>query len=192
MPPTANAVTTRETELPGVLIVEPPRFRDSRGVFFESWNLRRYAAAGIPEKFVQDNVSQSSRGVLRGLHFQNPRAQGKLVSVLSGEIYDVVVDIRRGSPTFEQWIAVTLDAESGKQLYVPEGFAHGFCVTSDSAVFTYKCTDFYAPDCEHTVRWNDPKINISWPVGDPLLADKDRDASCLKDLPTAVLPAYNE
>jgi dTDP-4-dehydrorhamnose 3,5-epimerase len=191
MPPTANAVTTHETELPGVLIVEPARFYDSRGVFFESWNLRRYAAAGIPEKFVQDNVSQSSRGTLRGLHFQNPNAQGKLVSVLSGEIYDVVVDIRRGSPTFRQWTAVTLDAEDGKQLYVPEGFAHGFCVTSDSAVFTYKCTDFYAPDCEHTIRWNDPEINILWPVGDPLLADKDRDARCLKDLPAEVLPAYN-
>ena len=160
MPPTANAVTTHETELPGVLIVAPVRFHDSRGVFFESWNLRRYAAAGIPEKFVQDNVSQSSRGTLRGLHFQNPKAQGKLVSVLFGEIYDVVVDIRRGSPTFGKWTAVTLDAENGKQLYVPEGFAHGFCVTSDSAVFTYKCTDFYAPDCEHTILWNDPEINI--------------------------------
>ncbi len=192
MPPTANAVTTHETALPGVLIVEPARFADSRGVFFESWNLRRYAAAGIPEKFVQDNVSQSARGVLRGLHFQNPKAQGKLVSVLSGEIYDVVVDIRRGSPTFGQWTAITLDAENSKQLYVPEGFAHGFCVTSDSAVFTYKCTDFYAPDCEHTIRWNDPQLNISWPVGDPLLADKDRDASYLKDLPTEILPAYNE
>ncbi len=192
MRPKANGVITRKTELPGVLIVEPVRFADSRGVFFESWNMRRYAASGIPEKFVQDNVSQSARGVLRGLHFQNPQAQGKLVSVLCGEVYDVVVDIRRGSPTFGQWTAVTLDAESGKQLYVPEGFAHGFCVTSNSAVFTYKCTDFYAADCEHTIRWDDPQLNIGWPVGDPLLSDKDRDASCLKDLAAETLPAYSE
>jgi dTDP-4-dehydrorhamnose 3,5-epimerase len=192
MSPDNNGVMTRKTELPGVLIVEPVQFHDSRGVFFESWNLRRYGSAGIPEKFVQDNVSRSTRGVLRGLHFQNPSAQGKLISVLVGEVYDVMVDVRLGSPTFGQWTAVTLDAESGRQLYAPGGFAHGFCVTSDSAVFTYKCTDFYAADCEYTIRWDDPQIDIRWPIENPLLSEKDRNGRCLEDLPMDCLPAYNE
>ncbi|MGI9213969.1 MAG: dTDP-4-dehydrorhamnose 3,5-epimerase, partial [Methylococcaceae bacterium] len=141
------------TSLPGVLLLEPKVFGDARGFFFESWNKERFEAAGIPLDFVQDNVSFSRQGILRGLHFQNPVSQGKLVQVLQGAVYDVAVDIRHGSPTFGHWYGVTLSAQKHLQLYVPEGFAHGFCVVSEMALFTYKCTDFYTPEHEYSLAW---------------------------------------
>ncbi len=174
------------TELPGVLIVEPRVFGDGRGFFFESYQQRRYAEAGIPGPFVQDNVSRSARGILRGLHFQHPRAQGKLVMVLAGSVFDVAVDIRRGSPTFGQWVGVELSGENKRQLWIPPGFAHGFCVTSESADFAYKCTDLYAPEHEHTLLWNDPRLGIRWPVEQPLLSAKDAAGKPLAEL--TVLP----
>lgn len=181
-----------QTELPGVVIVEPKAFGDHRGFFMESYNYERYADAGITEQFVQDNVSFSSRGVLRGLHFQNPGAQGKLVHVLQGEVFDVAVDIRVGSPTFGKWVGVTLSGENKRQFYVPPDFAHGFVVTSDTALFAYKCTAYYSPATEGSVRWNDPKIGIDWPVDSPLLAAKDENAPFLKDMPEGKLPMYGE
>lgn len=172
-----------ETELPGVLIVEPKVFGDSRGFFLETFNARRYAEHGIALPFVQDNLSFSARGTLRGLHFQNPQTQGKLVSVLHGEVYDVAVDVRDGSPTFGRWAGVTLSAENKRQFYVPPGFAHGFCVTSETALFSYKCTDAYAPQAEGSVAWDDPDLAIPWPVSVPLLSPKDAAAPRLRDVP---------
>jgi dTDP-4-dehydrorhamnose 3,5-epimerase len=180
-----------ETELPGVVIVEPRVFQDPRGFFMESWNQRRYADAGLPAEFVQDNLSYSARGVLRGLHFQNPRAQGKLVHVLQGEVFDVAVDIRRGSSTFGRWTGVTLSGGNKRQFYIPEGFAHGFCVTSETALFAYKCTDFYAPEDEGTILWNDPDVGIEWPVDEPLVSEKDARGSRLSDIPADRLPTYS-
>jgi len=165
-----------ETSLSGVLCVEPRRFRDTRGYFFETFRRDRYEDLGLPGDFVQDNVSFSGRGVLRGLHFQNPQPQGKLITVLQGEIFDVAVDIRVGSPTFLQWTGMMLSAENGRQLMIPEGFAHGFVVTGDSALVLYKCTSLYRPDCESSLAWNDPAIGIDWPLDAPVLSDKDRDA----------------
>ena len=179
-----------ETELPGVLIVEPKVFGDERGFFMESYNAGRYAEAGLPESFVQDNLSFSRRGVLRGLHFQNPQPQGKLVSVLRGEVFDVAVDIRVGSPTFGRWAGVTLSAENKRQFYVPPDFAHGFVVTSDVALFYYKCTDYYAPASESSVLWNDPEIGIEWPIESPTLSEKDRAAPTLREKPEDALPRY--
>ena len=187
-----------ETDLPGVLIVEPRVFGDERGFFMEGYNARRYGEAGVTDRFVQDNLSFSQRGVLRGLHFQNPRPQGKLVSVLSGEVFDVAVDIRVGSPTFGRWTGATLSAENKRQLYVPPDFAHGLLVTGEHALFFYKCTDYYAPDAEGTVLWNDPEIGIEWPVGDPVggqvgsptLSDKDAAARPLSAMPEDALPRY--
>jgi len=181
-----------ETELPGVLVVEPDRFGDERGFFQETWHARRYADAGIPGFFVQDNLSRSHRGVLRGLHFQNPNGQGKLVHVLDGEVFDVAVDIRVGSPHFGKWTGVILSADSGRQLYVPAGFAHGFCITGDTALFAYKCTDFYDRDSEGTIRWDDPDIGIEWPVADPLVSDKDGAAPFLSAIDSARLPRYED
>lgn len=172
-----------ETELPGALIVEPDVFGDARGFFMELWNRERYTQAGLAANFVQDNLSLSRKGTLRGLHFQNPQPQGKLVYVLEGEVFDVAVDIRVGSPTFGRWLGVTLSAENRRQFYVPPGFAHGFCVTSDTALFAYKCTDFYSPKTDAGILWNDPEIGIQWPVTEPLLSDKDRRAPRLKDVP---------
>jgi len=171
-----------ETELPGVLLVEPRIFRDHRGFFFESWSAERYRQAGIPGPFVQDNVSRSSRGVLRGLHFQNPHPQGKLVTVLEGEVFDVAVDLRVGSPTFGKWAGYYLSAENGRQLYIPEGFAHGFVVTSEFAIFSYKCTEYYRPEADRSLRWNDPEIGIEWPVEEPILSPKDAAAPLLGEL----------
>ena len=159
-----------ETGLPGVVIIEPDVFGDDRGFFMETWNGRRYEEAGLPGRFVQDNLSYSARGVLRGLHFQNPQAQGKLVSVLRGEVFDVAVDIRVGSPTFGEWTGVTLSAENKRQFYVPPEFAHGFLVTGEDALFFYKCTDYYAPSAEGIVLWNDPEIGIEWPTDAPTLS----------------------
>lgn len=165
-----NVIPTR---LPEVLIVEPRIHRDARGFFAETYHARRYAEHGIPVTFVQDNHSRSQRGTLRGLHWQLEVPQGKLVRVLAGEIFDVAVDIRPESSTFAQWVGVTLSAENFRQIYVPPGFAHGFCVTSETAEVEYKCTDFYTPAAERGLIWNDPEVGIEWPVTDPILSVKD-------------------
>ena len=179
-----------ETNLPGVMIFEPKVFGDERGFFMETWHVERYEEAGLPARFVQDNLSFSQRGVLRGLHFQNPDQQGKLVYVLQGEAYDVAVDIRVGSPTFGEWTAITLSSENKRQLYVPEGFAHGFLVTSSTALFAYKCTARYNAQAEASVLWNDPQIGIEWPVERPVLSEKDRAAPPLAKMPAEQLPRY--
>jgi dTDP-4-dehydrorhamnose 3,5-epimerase len=179
-----------ETALPGVLLVEPTVFGDARGFFMESYSARRYAGAGIPAPFVQDNLSLSTRGVLRGLHFQHPHGQGKLVHVLLGEVFDVAVDVRLGSPTFGKWVGEYLSSENKRQLYIPPGFAHGFLVTSDEALFAYKCTEYYDPAVERTIRWDDPRIGIAWPTESPILSDKDRGASLLGALAQDSLPRH--
>ena len=179
-----------ETNLPGVLVFEPKVFGDERGFFMETWRADRYEEAGLPACFVQDNLSFSQRGVLRGLHFQNPDQQGKLVYVLQGEAYDVAVDIRVGSPTFGEWTAITLSSENKRQFYVPEGFAHGFLVTSSTALFAYKCTARYNAQAEASVLWNDPQIGIEWPVERPVLSEKDRAAPPLAQMPAERLPRY--
>ncbi len=184
-----------ETDLPGVLVVEPKVFGDERGFFMEGWNAGRYEGFGIPESglgFVQDNLSFSAHGVLRGLHFQHPYAQGKLVSVLRGEVFDVAVDIRVGSPTFGRWTGVTLSAENKRQFWVPPDFAHGFVVTGEEALFAYKCTEYYAPAHDGSVLWNDPEIGIEWPIESPILSEKDRAAPPLAGMPEGSLPAYKE
>jgi dTDP-4-dehydrorhamnose 3,5-epimerase len=183
-------VNVVETDLPGVLIVEPKVFGDERGFFMETWNGRRYEDAGLPDRFVQDNLSYSSYGVLRGLHFQNPQPQGKLVSVLRGEVFDVAVDIRVGSPSFGRWTGVTLSDTNKRQFYVPEDFAHGFVVTSEAALFFYKCTNYYAPSSEGIILWNDPEIGIEWPTDAPILSDRDRAAPPLHEIPEGSLPRY--
>ena len=171
-----------ELDLDGVLLVEPDVYEDERGHFLETWNERRYARHGIDKPFVQDNLSWSRKNTLRGLHYQNPHPQGKLVFVLTGTVFDVVVDIRAGSRRFGQWIGIELSHENKRQLYVPEGYAHGFVVVSDGALFAYKCTDFYVPDCQGSVRWDDPEIGIEWPVAEPILNPKDRHAPPLASL----------
>jgi dTDP-4-dehydrorhamnose 3,5-epimerase len=165
-------------------------YGDARGFFMETWHQQRYAAAGLPASFVQDNLSWSKKGTLRGLHFQHPYAQGKLVFVLQGEVFDVAVDIRNGSPTFGQWVGVTLSADNKRQLYIPAGFAHGFCVTSETALFAYKCTDFYQPQAEGGIIWDDPELGIEWPIDTPLLSAKDRTYPRLTELPPERLPQY--
>ena len=177
-----------ETSLPGCVVIEPAVFGDERGVFFETWNAERFGEHGLPVKFVQSNVSTSTKGVLRGLHYQWPRPQGKLVSVLEGEVYDVAVDIRRGSPTFGRWEAVVLSAANRRQFWVPEGFAHGFAVLS--AVFSYLCTDVYVKEADAGVRWNDGAIGVDWPVSAPVLSAKDEKAPFLADIPEERLPVY--
>lgn len=175
-------MTVRELDLQGVLLIEADIYRDDRGYFAEVWNEETYRKHGLDVEFVQDNLSYSRRHVLRGLHFQNPHAQGKLVSVPKGEIFDVAVDIRPDSDTFQQWVGVTLSSESGDQLYVPEGFAHGFVVLSESAVFHYKCTDRYYPAGEGIIRWDDPEIGIDWPISDPILSERDAEAPVLGEV----------
>lgn len=179
-----------ETSLPGCKIIEPQVFDDDRGVFYESWNKRRWAEHGLDLDFVQSNVSISERGVLRGLHYQLPQAQGKLVSVLEGEVYDVAVDIRRGSPHFGRWTAVVLNARSKRLLWVPEGFAHGFVVLSERAVFHYLCTDTYLREADAGIRWNDARLAIDWPVSAPSLSDKDARLPFLHDIEDSRLPEY--
>ena len=179
-----------ETDLPGCVVIEPAVFGDDRGFFFESWNADRYGEHGLPTKFVQSNVSSSARGVLRGLHYQWPNPQGKLVSVLEGEVYDVAVDIRRGSPHFGRWTAVVLSAENKRQFWIPEGFAHGFAVLSERALFSYLCTAQYDKAADAGVRWNDAAIGIDWPVSEPLLSDKDAKAPFLGDVAADRLPLY--
>jgi dTDP-4-dehydrorhamnose 3,5-epimerase len=177
-----------ETDLPGCVVIEPAVFGDERGFFFETWNADRYGQFGLPDKFVQSNVSSSARGVLRGLHYQWPNPQGKLVSVLEGEVYDVAVDIRQGSPTFGRWAAVILSAESKRQFWIPEGFAHGFAVLSERALFSYLCTAQYDKSSDAGVRWNDADIGIDWPIDAPLLSEKDAAAPFLKDVAPDRLP----
>lgn len=179
-----------ETPIAGVRILEPKVFGDARGFFVETWNQARYAEAGLPERFVQDNLSFSRRGVLRGLHFQNPNGQGKLVYVLQGEVFDVAVDVRLGSPSFGQSVTAILSADNKRQFYIPPGFAHGFCVTSETALFAYKCTEFYEPKSEASILWNDPALGIDWPVTAPELSAKDAAALTLADFPRDRLPIY--
>ncbi|MCD9497726.1 dTDP-4-dehydrorhamnose 3,5-epimerase [Photobacterium carnosum] len=174
-----------ETEIPDVKIIEPDVFGDERGFFMETWNQNTFEklVTGKPTEFVQDNHSKSKKGILRGLHYQTENTQGKLVRVVSGEVFDVAVDIRKGSPTFGKWVGVYLSAENKFQLWVPEGFAHGFYVTSDEAEFVYKCTDYYNPKAEHSILWNDPEIGIDWPILDNnkiILSDKDKKGTMLK------------
>lgn len=182
-------MTIRETSLPGVLLVEPKVFGDARGYFLETYRQDAFAEAGMPREFVQDNESFSGHGILRGLHYQWPKPQGKLIRVLRGAIYDVAVDIRQDSPNFGKWVGVELSAENKHQLWVPAGFAHGFCVTSDDAIVVYKCSDYYAPDCEHTLLWNDPAVGVEWPIADPLLSAKDVAGLPLAEIAKANLPS---
>jgi len=179
------------TDLPGVLIVQPDRFGDSRGFLMETYHRARYAEHGIGADFVQTNASLSSRGVLRGLHFQSPRAQGKLVSVLQGEIFDVAVDIRLGSPTFGKWLGVLLSEGNRKQIYIPPGFAHGFCVIADRSLVAYGCTDYYVREAEWALSWSDPAIGIAWPFAEPILSDRDARAPTLSQFDQARLPKFH-
>lgn len=178
------------TELPEVLLIEPTVHRDDRGFFVETWQAAKYAEAGLDATFVQDNHSKSARGTLRGLHAQLAKPQGKLVRASQGEILDVAVDIRPGSPRFGRHVAVVLSAENFKQLYIPEGFAHGFCVISELAELQYKCTDLYDPTSEITVAWNDPALGIEWPVEEPLLSKKDAEARTLAEHSEDELPRF--
>lgn len=178
-----NEMNVSRCDLAGLLIIEPKVFGDARGFFMESFNERRYAEIGLDARFVQDNFSFSRGGILRGLHFQNPNGQGKLVSVLQGEVFDVAVDLRRSSPTFGRWHATHLSSENKRQFYIPAGFAHGFFVLSDTALFHYKCTDYYSPKDELTLRWDDPEVGIRWPCEKPTLSEKDAKAPFLRELP---------
>lgn len=172
-----------KTAIPDVLVFEPKVFGDERGFFFESFNHRLFEeAVGYPVTFVQDNHSKSSKGVLRGLHYQlPPHAQGKLVRCVSGEVFDVAVDIRTSSPTFGQWVGFHLSGENKRQLWIPEGFAHGFVTLSETAEFLYKTTNYYAPQSEGCLKWNDSQINIVWPINDVLLSGKDKNGLCLSE-----------
>ena len=183
-----------DTELPGVCILEPKTFGDERGFFLESYNAEVFAKLGIPDVFVQDNHSRSGRGVLRGLHYQLGRPQAKLVRVVRGEVFDVAVDIRVGSPTFGRWAGARLSEENHRMFFVPEGFAHGFCVLSDEVDFLYKCTDFYAPAEERGIIWNDPGLGIDWPltVDEPIISGKDAAYGTLATRPREDLPTYAE
>ena len=179
-----------QTDLPGCLVIEPRVFDDERGFFYEGWNQARFAEHGIDARFVQSNVSQSVRGVLRGLHYQWPNPQGKLVSVLEGEVYDVAVDVRRGSPHFGRWTAAMLTAANKRHFWIPEGFAHGFVVVSERATFAYLCTRPYDASADSSLRWNDAALAIDWPVAQPLLSDKDARAPLLAQIDHARLPAF--
>jgi len=180
----------RPLELPEVVLLKPQIFGDRRGYFLEIFQARRYAEAGVPGPFVQDNLSFSRHGVVRGLHYQLRHPQGKLVMVAAGRVFDVVLDIRRGSPTFGRWVSLILEEDSHHQLYIPPGFAHGFQVLSQSAVFLYKCTDYWAPGDEYGVRFDDPDLGIPWPVPEAVLSDKDRELPRLRDIPPEHLPEY--
>ncbi len=175
-----------DTKIPDVKIIEPSVFGDERGFFMETWQQKKFEelVSGKPTQFVQDNHSKSKKGILRGLHYQTKNTQGKLVRVVAGEVFDVAVDIRKDSPTFGQWVGVLLSAENKRQLWVPEGFAHGFYVTSDEAEFVYKCTDYYNPTVEHTILWCDPELDIDWPIEYgviPSLSDKDAEGKLFKN-----------
>jgi dTDP-4-dehydrorhamnose 3,5-epimerase len=181
-----------DTTIPEVLLIEPKAFGDQRGFFLETYQQERYREAGIQLPFMQDNHSRSGKGVLRGLHFQLHHPQGKLVHVCRGEVFDVAVDIRKGSPSFGKWVGAVLSDANHRQMYVPPGFAHGFCVLSEVADFVYKCTDYYHPEDEGGVAWNDPAIGIEWPITSPLLSAKDRQNPVLADMPEDKLPKYEE
>ena len=186
-------MTARRSDiLPEVVIVEPKIFRDQRGFFLETYRENTYRDWGIPDRFVQDNYSYSVKGVLRGLHYQLGEPQGKLVWAAQGEIFDVAVDIRKGSPTFGRWEGQWLSAENQRQLYIPPDFAHGFCVKSDYAVVIYKCTRYYAPKEERGVRWNDPKLAIEWPIRDPIMSEKDKMLPTLDEAAGEDLPVYQK
>jgi dTDP-4-dehydrorhamnose 3,5-epimerase len=177
--------------LPDLILIEPKIFSDERGFFLETWNQAKYKEIGIPSDFVQDNMSYSKKEVLRGLHFQFPSPQGKLLQVMQGEIQDIAVDIRKDSPTFGKWESVILSAENKKQLYIPEGFAHGFLVISESALVSYKCTEFYYPENEKTILWNDSQINIKWETFEQkIISDKDQKGLRLEQILDEALPAY--
>ncbi len=181
-----------ETSLPGACSIEPSVFEDERGFFFESYHENKFADLGIKDRFVQDNHARSVRDTLRGLHYQIRNPQAKLCRVVQGEVLDVVVDVRRGSPYFGKWESVVLSALNRRQIYVPAGFAHGYLVLSESAEFLYKCNDFYTPEYERGVQWNDPVIAIEWPVEAPILSDKDRRNPPLSEVPLHELPSYRE
>ena len=180
------------TNLDGVYIIEPQVFSDARGFFMETYHQKRYAEAGIEQLFVQDNLSSSIRGSLRGLHYQVNHGQAKLIQAVKGAIFDVAVDIRRGSPSFGQWTGVHLSGDNKRQVFIPEGFAHGFCVLSEVAYVVYKCSDFYAPEDEVGIFWSDADLAIDWPVEKPLLSDKDSRLPRLADIPPERLPPYKE
>jgi dTDP-4-dehydrorhamnose 3,5-epimerase len=179
------------TELAGVVLIEPDVHRDGRGYFVETYHADKYRAGGIDGPFVQDNLSRSAGGTVRGLHLQLPHPQGKLIRVIEGEIYDVAVDVRRGSPTFGRWIGVTLSGDNFAQCYLPPGFAHGFCVVSPMALVEYKCTDVYDPSSEIGIAWNDPALGIRWPVATPILSDRDRHNPLLAEM-TDRLPRHTD
>ena len=179
-----------KTALPDVFLIEPDVFKDDRGFFMETYHQRKYAEGGIGQVFIQDNYSHSRYGILRGLHYQLKNAQGKLILVITGEIFDIVVDIRLGSPKFGQWLGTHLSAENRRQIFVPEGFAHGFIVLSDSVDVIYKCTDFYNPGDEYGIFWADPTIGIDWPIRNPILSDKDSKNPKLSEIPEELLPAF--
>lgn len=185
-----------ETDLPGVVVIEPKVFGDKRGFFLETFRQDVLQQAGINETFVQDNHSRSSQGVLRGLHYQLTQTQGKLVRVTSGSVFDVAVDVRHGSPTFGKWFGTELNDESMRMMYVPPGFAHGFVVLSETADFLYKCTDYYHPESEQSIAWDDPEIGIEWPIAnlssEIALSEKDKNSVLLKDQPSDKLPAYSK
>ncbi|OVE77134.1 dTDP-4-dehydrorhamnose 3,5-epimerase [bacterium F11] len=181
----------QKLKIPEVLLIEPEIFRDERGFFFESYQTQNYIRAGVPFLFVQDNHSKSLEKTLRGLHAQVEHPQGKLIRVLRGEIFDVAVDIRLGSPTFQHWVGEYLTSENNKQMYIPPGFAHGFCVLSEKAEVEYKCTDYYHPEDQITIAWNDPDIGIAWPIQNPNLSPKDKEAKPLSKLRDK-LPKYPE
>lgn len=176
-------MTVETTPLRGLLVFTPRLYPDARGAFMESWNRRQYEAAGLTDAFVQDNLSRSEQGVLRGLHYQHPRAQGKLIQVLDGSVYDVAVDLRQSSPTFGSWYATVLSAENRRQLWVPKGFAHGFAVTGERALVHYKCSAYYHQEDEMTLRWDDPVVGVEWPLEAPILSSKDAAALSLREIP---------
>jgi len=180
------------TKLDGVYIIEPQVFSDARGFFMETYHQKRYSEAGVEQLFVQDNLSSSIRGTLRGLHYQINHGQAKLIQVVKGAIFDVAVDIRRGSPHFGHWTGFHLSGDNKRQVFISEGFAHGFCVLSEAADVVYKCSDFYAPDDEGGILWSDPDLAIDWPVEKPLLSDKDSRLPRLADVPPERLPLYKE
>jgi dTDP-4-dehydrorhamnose 3,5-epimerase len=180
-----------KTSIPDVIIVEPDVYRDHRGFFLESYNQKIYQENGIKANFVQDNHSKSEKGILRGLHCQNPNPQAKLVRVVKGAVLDVAVDVRKGSPSFGKWVLEELSEDNFRQLFVPQGFLHGFYVLTDTAEFLYKCDDFYSKQGEITVKWDDPQIGIDWPVKEPILSEKDKNAPLLKDIMDK-LPKYRD
>ncbi|MGW8325171.1 MAG: dTDP-4-dehydrorhamnose 3,5-epimerase [Desulfobacterales bacterium] len=182
-----NIITT---PIEGILIIEPKTFKDKRGFFMETYNQDRYNKSGINATFVQDNLSYSMKNTLRGLHFQIKHPQAKLIQVISGKIFDVAVDLRPGFATFGKWTGFHLSGENRRQVFIPEGFAHGFCVLSESALFHYKCSDFYAPDDEGGIIWSDPDIGIEWPVENPIVSEKDKQFRKLSDLIADELPSF--